>query len=115
MIKKDRNGFLSIDLKVANMRNVQNFTVYPYDGGDEIKIQSDKRIASINIRTGEGKINRKNEQNGAYFIHLQMGVIKFKIDEEIKIAFQKYFWENEGKDGGGKVIKWEEKELFSKK
>ena len=56
MIKKDRNGFLSIDLKVANMRNVQNFTVYPYDGGDEIKIQSDKRIASINIRTGEGKI-----------------------------------------------------------
>lgn len=114
MIKKDRNGFLSIDLKVANMRNVQNFTIYPYTGGDEIKIQSDKRIASINIRTGEGKINPKNQQNGAYFIHLQMGVIKFQIDEEVKIAFQKYFWENEGKQGGGPIIKWDNEELFNK-
>ena len=43
-----------------------------------------------------------------------MGVIKFQIDEEVKIAFQKYFWENEGKQGGGPVIKWNNEELFNK-
>lgn len=115
MIKKDRNGFLSINLKVANMRNEQNFTIYPYNGGDTINLQSSKRFIILNIRNGEGKINRRNEQNGAYSIHVQMSSISFQLEEEIKIAFQKYFWENEGKQGGGTVIKWEEKELFSKK
>ena len=31
------------------------------------------------------------------------------------IAFQKYFWENEGKQGGGSVAKWDNEELFNKK
>ena len=63
----------------------------------------------------EKKINTKNQPKGAYFIYLQMGVIKFQIDEEVKIVFQKYFWENEGKEGGGPVIKWNNEELFNKK
>ena len=113
MINKDRNGFLSIELKVANMRNVQSFTIYPYTGGDTITIQSDKRFGIIDIRKGIGKINHKNEQNGAYAVHCQMNNIPFEISEELKIAFQKYFWENEGKDGGSRVLSWENKELFS--
>jgi len=113
MIKKDRNGFLSIELKVANMRNIQTFTIYPYSGGDTIMLQSDKRFAILDIRKGIGKINHRNEQNGAYSVHLQMNNISFEISEEIKIAFQKYFWENEGQEGGGTAIKWDNKELFN--
>ena len=113
MIKVDRNGFRSINLKVANMRNEQNFTIYPYNGGDTITVQSDKRIAVINLKNGIGAINSKNEQGGAYFHHLNFGLIKFKIEDELKTALQEMLWNNSGEEGG-KVVKWENKELFSK-
>ena len=114
MINKDRNGFLSINLKLANMRSEQNFTIYPYTGGDNIMLQSDKRFAILDIRKGIGKINPKNQQNGAYSVHLAFSSIPFEVSEEVKIAFQKYFWENEGKMGGGPIVKWNNEELFNK-
>jgi hypothetical protein len=112
-IQKDRNGFISIDLKVANMRNEQNFTIYPYTGGDILTLQSSKRIMSLNLRTGSGKINPKNEQNGAYSMHLSFKTLPFQLDEETKVSIQGYFWNNEGKQGGGTCLKWENKGLFS--
>ena len=114
MITKDRNGFISITLKLANMRNEQDFTIYPYSGGDLITIQSSKRIARLNIKDGKSSINKKNEQGGAYFVHLQMDCIEFVLNQSIIQVFQKYFWENQGQQGGGNVIKWDNKELFSK-
>jgi hypothetical protein len=113
-INKNRMGFISVSLKLANMRNEQDFTIYPYNGGDFLTIQSNKRIAKINLKNGEGVINGKNEQNGAYFHHLSFGNVKsFNLDKTTLTNLQKYFWENEGENGGGSVISWENKELFS--
>ena len=108
-----RNGFSSIVLKLANMRAEQSFTIYPYKGGDEIQIQSGKRIARINLRTGEGAINPKNEQGGAYFHHLAFSAIPCKLPAEALTSLQSLLWHNEGKDGGNAVISWENKELFA--
>lgn len=48
----------SINLKLGNMRKAQNFTIYPFREGDtHIIIQSDKRIARIDIKTGKGLVS----------------------------------------------------------
>lgn len=106
-------GFISITLKVANMRNEQSFTIYPYDGDDYVLLQSSKRMMRINLRTGEGVINSRNEQNGAYFYHVTMAPLRFKVDDVVLLALKEYFWNNEGKDGGGSVISWANKKLYS--
>ncbi len=108
-----RNGFSSIVLKLANMRGEQDFTIYPYKGGDTITIQSDKRFARLNLRTGEGVINKKNEQNGAYGHHLVFSAIPCSLPAEALTSLQSFLWHNEGKDGGNAVISWENKELFA--
>ena len=94
----------------------QDFVLYPYDGGDTLVIQSDKRIAQINLRTGE-TILSKQCQNGAYFMHLSqfMGatVVQFPQDELTKL--QEYLWNNPGEKLHGNLIITEDKELFSVK
>jgi hypothetical protein len=112
VIKK--GSFASIDLKVANMRQEQNFTIYPYKGGDEIQIQSRKRIARINLKTGKGVINTKNEQGGAYGYHIQMqAVLTFQLDQESITSLQEFLWNNPGTQGTT-CLKWNNEELFSK-
>lgn len=57
----------SITLKFGNMRQAQDFTIYPFKETDkEVIIQSDKAIASINPKNGEMTYNTK----GCYFPHL---------------------------------------------
>lgn len=112
MIKTNRSGFKSITLKIANMRSEQDFTVYPYDGGDHLIIQSTKRICRINLRTGVSVINKKNEQGGAYFFHLNFDTIMFNFDEDILNTIKSNLWENDGVDGGGNTISWENKKLY---
>ena len=89
-IKKSYLG-VSIVLKVANMRTAQEFTVYPYDGGDTILVQSSKRFARINLRTGTGVINAKNE-NYANSIKLQANPLGFKVPAEALVNIKAYFW-----------------------
>ena len=115
MITKTISGFLEINLKLANMRKIDNFTICPYDGSNELIIQSGKRIAKLDLKTGFGIINRKNEQNGAYNHHLLFDTINFKIDDDIINVFKEYFKKNNGEDGGGKGsgITWENKKLFN--
>lgn len=99
--------------KIANMRTPQEFTLYPYDGGDFIYLQSDKRFSRFNLRTGEGFINAKN-RNYANSIHLQMEPIKCSLPQDIKTKIQGFLWHNEGKDGNiGNIIHFENKPLFS--
>lgn len=99
--------------KVANMRNEQSFILYPYDGGDYIYLQSDKRFAQVNLRSGVGIINAKNE-NYANSIKLYMNPLPFTLPEETKIKIQGYLWRNEGKDGNiSGIMFYENKELFS--
>lgn len=59
MIKKE-SGFYSIDLKLGNMRNKQDFTLYPSMEGDYAYLQSDKRCIIVNTKTGEGKLSKCN-------------------------------------------------------
>jgi hypothetical protein len=104
-----------ISMKVANMRNGQDFILYPYSGGDEILLQSKKRFARVNLRTGEGIINGKNE-NYPNSIKLAMSPVKFTLPEEVKTEIQGYLWHNNGKDGNDfGVISYENKPLFSNK
>lgn len=101
--------------KVANMKKEQSFTLYPYDGGDYIYLQSDKRFSRFNLRTGEGYINGQNK-NYANSIHLQMNPVKCQLPEDIKIKIQGFLWRNEGKEGNiSGVMFFENKELFSEK
>jgi hypothetical protein len=101
--------------KVANMRKEQDFILYPYSGGDEIVLQSNQRIARVNLRTGEGIINSKNK-NYSCFADLVLNPLKMNLPEHIKTSIQSRLWHNNGKTesvAGGAVI-IEHKPLFSK-
>lgn len=101
-------------LKVANMKKEQSFILYPYTGGDVIQLQSDKRFAQVNLRTGEGYINGQN-CNYANSISLYCNPVKFQLPEDIKIQIQSYLWHNEGKEGNiGGMLFFEQSELFCK-
>jgi hypothetical protein len=111
-IIKNRIGFLNITAKLANMKKSADFTIYPYSGGDTISIQSDKRFCEINIRTGEGKINKKGVNYANNWV-MTLDPLFFAVESEIIIELKKYFWENEGANGGGSLISWENKPLYS--
>lgn len=99
--------------KAANMKKEQSFTLYPYDGGDYIYLQSDKRFCRVNLRSGIGIMNGKNE-NYANSIKMQLNPVPFTLPEDIKLKIQDYLWHNEGKDGNIRgVVHFENKPLFS--
>lgn len=104
---------MDYSIKVANMKKAQDFTLYPYSGGDIIFLQSDKRFAKFNLITGKGIINATN-RNYANSIYLQMEPIKCQLPEDIKIQIQSYLWHNNGKDGNiNGIVSYENKPLFS--
>ncbi len=105
-----------ITVKFGNMKGeAQKFVLYPYDGGDTLVIQSGKRIAQINLKTGK-TILSKQIQGGAYFMHLGnffgATVCDFPAEELTKI--KSYLWNNAGEKVHGGIIITEDKELYSK-
>lgn len=60
--------FKHINLKLGNARKVEEYTIYPYNGEGSFTIQSDKRIAQINME-GKGIVSNPHS-GGAYFHHL---------------------------------------------
>jgi len=109
--------FKNINVKFGNMRGTeQEFTLYPYDGGSSVIIQSDKRIANINLKTGETVLS-KQCQNGAYFHHLSKfnGAIVCEFPKDKLIELQGYLWNNPGTKVHGGILITEDKELFSAK
>ncbi len=110
-VKKDRFG-AKICLKVANMRTEQSFTLYPYDGGDKIYVQSSKRFVIINLRTGKCVINAKNETY-PNTVKLWANPLAFDMPEEALTSLKKYLWDNDGKDGGDCCISYENKKLYA--
>jgi hypothetical protein len=106
-----------ITVKFGNMRGeAQRFTIYPYNGGDTILIQSDKRIAQINLKTG-ATILSKQCQGGAYFMHLNdfMGAMQCEFPKDELVKLQEYLWNNVGEQKHGGILITENKELFSQK
>jgi hypothetical protein len=111
MITKTRMGFCSIELKLGNMRNAQNFTLCPGLNGNIATLQSDKRIAKVDIVTGRGIINGKNEQYGAYGAHLLFNSINIQLDENTCKNLQTHYLEcpagmNEVKSGDTVVMRF---------
>ena len=100
-------------MKVANMRKAQDFTLYPYSGGDMIFLQSDSRWIEANLRTGEGKILASNQNYPNRLSMLAKGHIKFTLPEDIKREIQSFLWHNDCKYGNiGAVVTFENKPLF---
>ena len=100
-------------LKVANMRSEQSFILYQYDGGDYIYLQSDKRFARVNLKTGIGVIDGKNS-NYSNASTLSICPLPFKLPEEIKVNIQEHLWNNSGVQKAYKgILITENKELFS--
>lgn len=79
-VGKNSLGTANLILKVAGkMRKEQSFCVYPISVAEtEIKIQSDTRIGTLNLLTGDG-VMTKSYSNGAYNHHLNLGE-KFSIN-----------------------------------
>ena len=99
--------------KAGNMKKEQEFTLYPYTGGDYIFLQSDKRFARVNLRSGIGIMNAKNT-NYANSIKMQIDPLPFTLPEDIKTQIQGYLWHNEGREGNiNNVLFFENKPLFS--
>ena len=107
----------SIIVKFGNMRGqAQEFVLYPYNGGDTLLIQSDKRIAQINLKTGKTVLS-KQCQNGAYFPHLNtfLGTTIVDFPQAELIKLKEHLWKNAGIKVHRGVIITEDKELYSEK
>jgi hypothetical protein len=90
---KSSMGFYDINLKVANMRNVQSFTLYPkVTEAGEVWLQSDKRFIAVNVFDGKAVINKSNK-NYASRHDLILGGITFDFDKDV-IAELKDHYEN---------------------
>jgi hypothetical protein len=86
-------GFYGIELKVANMRNSQKFSLYPgVTEAGEVWLQSNKRFIAVNVFDGKAVINKSNK-NYASRHDLIFGGITFDFDKEI-IAELKNHYEN---------------------
>ena len=102
------------NLKVANMRKKQTFILYPYNGGETVLLQSDKRMIQASLKTGKGLINRTN-RDYANVASIMQNPMSVYLPNDILADIQRHLWENDGKDGYiNGVISYENKELFSK-
>ena len=98
----------------GNMKKPQEFTLYPYTGGDTIILQSDKRFIRANLRTGDAFINASN-RNYANSVWLSAEPLKCKIPADIITQIQADLWQNNGQQGNiSGVVFYDNDELFSK-
>lgn len=79
--------FNSIALKLGNARKAQSYVIYPYTGDGTFKIQSDTRIARVDM-TGKGTVSNPH-QGGAYANNLALELNPIQLTEaemtEIKL------------------------------
>lgn len=71
--------FNSITLKLGNARKAQSYVIYPYDGGGTFILQSDTRIARVDM-AGKGTVSHAH-QGGAYAPHLAMELNPIQLTE----------------------------------
>ena len=70
--------------KFPSRRKEERFVALPEDSEGDVVIQSDKSIASINLKTGEGMLNAKGS-GSKYFVHLSeaLGAEKVKFPKRL--------------------------------
>ena len=103
--KKNNMGTVSFDGKFAGMRKAQDFIVYPLtEATTSIKIQSDTRIGTINLESGDVHMSPP-KPGGAYFHDLchatSVGVL---TAEELFLLKANIFATASGKAGTNGVI-----------
>lgn len=70
-------------LKLGNMRKAADFIVYPFsEGATTLTIQSDKRIASIELATGKGMLSNGKGHPGFHTLTKFLGATEIQVDEE---------------------------------
>lgn len=75
-----------LDLKLGSMRKAQDFIVYPAsrDEGSKVLIQSDKRIAQIDIETGEGVLSNGKAGHPGFIELMEIrGAKPIKVGAEV--------------------------------
>lgn len=76
-------GFKKIDCKLGTMRKVVDWVICPVSNQEAhiVTIQSDKRIARIDLNTKKGTLSTK----GSYFIDLMAirGAVQIDVSDEI--------------------------------
>jgi hypothetical protein len=86
--------FRTIDnLKLGTMKKPTDWCFSPNDYGDEVLIQSDKRIAKINLVTGKGLLSDgKGGHPGSHKLHPALGAVEIIVSaadlERLKQAHQ---------------------------
>lgn len=74
----------SVTGKIGNMRKSVDWVVYPVQDPDERTIQSDKRIARVNLQTGKVTLSDgKGGHQGFYKLNLHMGAKEYDCPKEI--------------------------------
>lgn len=72
-----------IELKLGNMRRPASFIVYPFtEGQTELTIQSDKRIAKVDLTTGKGLLSSGRGHPGFHALSRFLGAIDITLDND---------------------------------
>ncbi len=70
-----------LTLKLGNMRRPAEFIVYPFaEGQTELTIQSDKRIAKVDLTTGKGMLSSGRGHPGFHALSRFLGAIDITVD-----------------------------------
>ena len=72
--------FNSIMLKLGNARKAQDYTIYPYTGDGQFLLQSDTRIARVDMN-GAGIVSNPHG-SGAYGVHLNFERNPIQLSQE---------------------------------
>lgn len=78
--------FKSVVVKLGNMRKEADFVICPPSGGepDQVIIQSDKRIAVIDLNTGNGRLSDgKGGHPGFHKLSPSLGAMKITVPKEL--------------------------------
>ena len=106
---KNRMGTISFDMQLPKWRKVQEFIVYPMsEKSEKILIQSEKRWAEIDVKTGQMKMtNGKGGHQNSWLLALQKarGESEAYVMSEVDLsALKMQIFMTAGDDVGGIVI-----------
>lgn len=75
--------FKSVNAKLGNMRKEEEFTIYPRKEGDNLVLQSDKRICIIDTKTRKGMLSKRC-QNPIFIMATRvMGATQIDVPQEV--------------------------------
>lgn len=95
-------AFKTVTAKIGNMRKPQEFVVYPSQGDDFLRVQSDTCFAKIDPKTGAAVF--ANVPGGATSIHLTIKGKPIQVPMETVKEFQDAQAQKGDKIGSGVII-----------